>query len=231
MASRSSYEVPVIIAKSQKNMPFAGLALHVVIALLCVVHAVRSRQRTLWLFFLFALPFLGVAVYFFAVYLRSAQLERGRMAVLCAEPPVSDPAQEEREARLCFAQVPTAQNQVRLACALLEIGDATGAALQYDACLKGRFARNPEVLFGAARSFIDCRRPLDALKCLESLRQRHPDYRPEAVSLFTARALAGASRMTEARIEIQWWVRRFGTYKGKERGSSSHTDAGWAAPV
>jgi hypothetical protein len=50
-------------------MPIAGLGLHVVIALICAIHAVRSGQPLYWLFVLFAFALLGSAVYFFAAKL------------------------------------------------------------------------------------------------------------------------------------------------------------------
>lgn len=65
-------------------MPFAGLGLHVVFALLCAVHVVRTRQNTYWLFVLFAFPLLGSLVYFFAVYLPNSRLQRGAMKAVSA---------------------------------------------------------------------------------------------------------------------------------------------------
>ena len=35
-------------------MPFAGIGLHVILAVLCAIHAVRTRQNAYWLFILFA---------------------------------------------------------------------------------------------------------------------------------------------------------------------------------
>jgi len=43
-------------------MPFAGLGLHVMIAVLCAIHAIRNRQQMYWIFILFAFPLLGSLV-------------------------------------------------------------------------------------------------------------------------------------------------------------------------
>lgn len=43
-------------------MPFAGLGLHVILALICAVHAIRTRQNMYWLFILFGFPLLGSLV-------------------------------------------------------------------------------------------------------------------------------------------------------------------------
>lgn len=196
-------------------MPFAGLGLHVVIAILCAIHAVRTRQQMYWLFILFAFPLLGSLVYFFAIYLPNSRLERGAMKAVATAVKAIDPTREVREARAALEDAPTAQNQMRLASALLEVGEAEAAAQQYEACLRGPFASDVEIRYGAARAFVGCQRYADALRYLEPLRQERPDFRSEAVSLLVARALAGTSRSAEARQEFMSAVSRFGTYEAK----------------
>lgn len=196
-------------------MPVAGLGLHVVLALLCAIHAVRSRQPMYWLFILFAFPLLGSLVYFFAVFLPHSRLERGAMKAVSAAVKAIDPNRGVREARAAFDESPTAQNRMQLAAALLDAGDAVAAASEYEACLSGPFAQDVEIRFGAARAFVECQRDAEALRYLEPLRAERPDYRPEGVSLLTARALAGTSRAAEARAEYESAVARFGTYESK----------------
>ena len=196
-------------------MPFAGLGLHVVIAVLCAIHAIRNRQQMYWLFILFAFPLLGSLVYFFAVYLPNSRLERGAMKAVTAAAKAIDPTREVREARAALEDAPTAQNQMRLAPALLEVGDAAEAARQYQSCLQGPFASDPDIRLGAARAFVECQRHADALHHLEPLRAERPDFRQEAVSLLLARADAGAGRGLEARAEFESALAKFGTYESK----------------
>lgn len=196
-------------------MPFAGLGLHVVLALFCAIHVVRTRQQLYWLFILFAFPLLGSLVYFFAVYLPNSRLERGAMKAVSAAVKAIDPMREVREARAAFEDTPTAQNQMRLAAALLAVGDAESAVQQYEACLRGPFASDAEIRFGAARAFVECRRYPEALRHLEPLRQEKPDFRPEPMSLLIARALAGVARHAQARQEFESAVEKFGTYEAK----------------
>ena len=194
-------------------MPFAGLGIHVIIAVLFAVHAVRSRQNTYWLFILFAFPLLGSIVYFFAVYLPNSRLERGAMKAVSAAARAIDPTREVREASAAFENTPTAQNQMRLASALLQVGDPHAAAQQYEACLQGPFAKDVEVRFGASRVFVECQRYGDALRLLESLRLEQPDFRPEAVALLIGRSLAGTGRTEDARRELETAIARFGTFE------------------
>lgn len=116
---------------------------------------------------------------------------------------------------MAFEDAPTAQNQMRLASALLETGDSQAAAAQYEACLRGPFAQDVEIRFGAARAFVECLRYVDALKFLESVRQEPSDFRAEAVTLLLARSLAGTGRTAEARHEYECAIECFGTFEAK----------------
>ncbi len=196
-------------------MPFAGLGLHFVLALICAVHVVRSGQPMYWLVILFAFPVLGSVVYFFAVYLPNSRLERGAMKAVTAAAKALDPLREVREARDAFDQTPTAQNQMRLAAALLDAGEPVEAAKQYETCLSGPFAKDREIRLGAARAFAECQRWNDAIRHLDALRADDPDYRPDAVALLTARCLAGVGNDVDARAAFQAAVDRHGTYEAK----------------
>lgn len=196
-------------------MPIVGFGLYFALAILCAVHVVRTGQPLYWLMILFAFPILGSVVYFFAVYLPNSRLQRQAFKAVSAAAKVIDPQREVRAARAAFDETPTAQNQMRLAAALLEVGEAQQAAQAYEACLSGPFARDPEIRFGAARAYVECQRHADALRYLEPLRKEHPDFRPEPVALLLARSLAGSSRAAEARAEFSAAEARFGTFESK----------------
>ena len=194
-------------------MPIVGLGLHVLIALFFAVHAVRSGQSMYWLFILFAFPLLGSIVYFVVVYLPNSRLDRGARKVVAAAAKAMDPTRELREARSAFEYTPTAGNQSRLAAALLEAGQPEEAAANYEACLKGPFASDPLIRFGAARAFIECRRYAQALSHLDAIRASDPDFRPEQVALLRARALADDGRGVEAKAEFDAALHRFGSFE------------------
>ena len=196
-------------------MPFAAAGLYFGLAIFCAIHAVRTRQNSYWLFILFGFPLLGSLVYFFAVYFPNSRLQRQAMKTVAAAARAIDPQREVREARIAFDETPTAQNQMRLAAALLDVGAAAEAAHQYEACLRGPFAGDPEIRFGAARAYVESQRYAEALRHLEPLRREHAAFRAEAVSLLLARALAGSARAAEARAEFEAAVARFGTWEAK----------------
>jgi hypothetical protein len=184
-------------------MPFAGLGLHILLALFCAVHVVRSGQQLYWLFILFAFPMLGSLVYFFVIYLPNSKLERSALRAVSAAARSMDPTRDVREARAALEDTPTAQNQMRLAAALLESEQPEEAAKLYEGALKGPFASDLDMRIGAARAFTECQRYAEALTHLDAIRKSNPDFRADQVSLLMARAYAGTSRNAEARSEFE----------------------------
>ena len=109
-------------------MEIFGIGLHVLVAIFFAVHAIRSGQQLYWVVILFLFPGLGSIVYFFAIYLPNFRLSHGARKTMSAAARTLDPGRELREARQAYEYTPTAQNQMRLAAALLEAGDAAEAA-------------------------------------------------------------------------------------------------------
>jgi hypothetical protein len=192
-------------------MHFLGLGLHVLIALFFAVHVVRTGREVYWLFILFMFPLLGSIVYFVAVYLPDSRIERGVRRVATAAVRSLDPGRELREARAAFELTPTAQNQMRLADALLAAGEPAEATAQYEACLQGPFARDPEVRFGAARAYLQNGAAAQALSLIEPLQAEQRDFKPEAVALLLAQSYAELGRHSDAQRIYRDAVDRFGS--------------------
>lgn len=117
-------------------MPFAGLGLHVLLAVLCAVHVVFSGQPLYGLFILFAFALLGSLVHGFMVCLPNARLERRALKAVSAAATAMHPGRAVREARAALEEAPTAQHkgfEALAGCAIwaLSSGDlATAARLQ-----------------------------------------------------------------------------------------------------
>lgn len=194
-------------------MPIFGIGLHLIIAACFAFHAIRSGQPLFWLIILFSFPLIGSLVYFLAVWLPDSRLQLGARRAVAAAARSLDPGRELREARAAFDYTPTAQNQLRLAAALLDSEQPEQAARFYQACLKGPFADDLEIRYGAARAFVESQGYADAITHLEHIRRQDPAFRAEALSLLLARAYAGAGRNAQAREEYQSAVERFGTFE------------------
>ncbi len=154
-------------------------------------------------------PLLGSIVYFFAVYLPDSRLERGVRRAAVAAVRSLDPGRELREAREAFDLTPTAQNQMRLADALLNAGEAACAVDQYEACLRGPFAKDLEVRFGAARAHLQAGHAERAMTLLQGIAAERRDFRPEPLALALAQAYSEMGRADDARHVYEAAVERF----------------------
>lgn len=189
-------------------MPIIGL-LHILVAVYFAVHVVRSGREMYWLLLLFMFPLLGSVVYFFAVVLPQSRLERsiGKAGAMVRDR--LDPGRAVREAQQAFDLTPTAHNQTALASAYLAAGMFDKAVEQYDACLRGPFADDPDIRFAAAEARLANGQPGDAVTALVQLRRTHPDFRAEQGGLLLARAYAAAGMHSEAGTEFAAVVERF----------------------
>ena len=196
-------------------MPIFGIGLHIIIAIFFAIHAVRAGRELYWLVILFMFPLLGSIVYFAVVFLPDARLQRGVRKAGAAIQKSLDPRRDLREARQALDLTPTAQNQMRLAAALLDAGEITQAVEQYDACLRGPFAGDAEIGVGAARAKLANNQPQAAIDVLVPLRAKHPNFRAEQVGLLLAGALAAAGRQQEAGVEYEAVAQRFGSVEAR----------------
>lgn len=206
-------------------MPFAGLGLHIIIALFFAVHALKTGRQMYWLIILFSFPLLGSLVYFFAEYLPSSKVERSVRQVSNKAIQLIDPSRELREARQAFDLTPTVQNRMRLAAALDNAGDYQEAVEQFNACLSGPFANDPEVCFGAAKAKLHVNQAKPAVKLLQDTRAEHKDFRPEQLSILLAQAHAANNDHNNARAEFVYAVNTFGSSESRAQYAL------WAANV
>ena len=196
-------------------MPIVGLGLHFLIALFFAVHALRNHRQMYWLLILFSFPILGSLAYFVAEYLPASRVERqGRIARRALEKSI-DPNRDVREARRVFDLTPTAHNQMRLAAALLDAGQSAEAVRHYDACLRGPFAGDPDVVLGAASANAAHGQPAVAIALLAPLQERHPGVRADDVGLALGRAYAANDQQSEAGVQFETVAERFGSIEAR----------------
>lgn len=192
-------------------MPFVGVGLHLLIALFFAIHAVRQGRQLYWLVILFSFPLLGSIVYFAVVFLPHSRIERQARLAGRAIGRTLDPGRDVREAQRAFDLTPTAQNQIRLAAAHLDAGQTAQAVAQYDACMTGPFAGDPDVILGAARARLAHGDPAAATALLAPLQAKHPAFRAEEVGLTLGRAYAAGGRQEEAGAQLENVAERFGS--------------------
>ena len=193
-------------------MPIVGASLHIIIALFFAAHAVRSGQNTYWLFILLAIPFLGSAVYFFSIYLPNSRLPRHARQLTSSAVNVLDPSREVREAQMAYDYAPTAQNEVRLAQALLGAGQAQASLQHFEACLRGPFANDMDIRWGAAQAAYAAGQPQQALTHLRQIAETDARFRAEAAGLLAAKSYAALGDQAMARKSFDSARERFGGF-------------------
>ena len=196
-------------------MPFIGIGVHLLVALFFAVHALRTGRPMYWLIILFSFPLLGSIAYFLVEYLPNSRIERGLRQATVTAVKTLDPTRALRETQQAFDLAPTAQNRMQFAKALLEAGYADKAVEQFDECLKGPFATDPEIRLGAATARIQNGDGNGAMALLLAIRQENMDFRPESVTLLLAQAYALTGRDQEARREFVAAVTRFGSIEAR----------------
>lgn len=196
-------------------MPIFGVGIHILVAIFFAIHAVRSGRELYWLAILFMFPLIGSAVYFFAIFLPQSRLERGLRKAGAVIQDSLDPGRELREAREAFDLTPTAHNQMRLAAALFNAGMIAESVQQYDACLRGPFAKDAEIGIGAAQARLANKQPQAAIELLLGLVANHAAFRPEQVGLLLANAYAAAGRQAEAGAQYAAVSARFASIESR----------------
>ncbi len=184
-------------------MHLLGLGLHVVLAICCAIHAVRSGQERYWLFILFMFPLLGSIVYLIAIMLPQFQNSRGARRAVRHVRTALDPGRELREAQQAFADSASVDNILRLADAQLAAGQPEQALPLYRSALTGLYAQDPDIEVRLARAELEAGRPSDARLRLEGLIARRPDFRSPEGHLTYARALAALGERAAARHEFE----------------------------
>lgn len=192
-------------------MPYILGSLHILVALFFAVHAIKNGRPMYWLIILFSFPMLGSLVYFFAEYLPSSKLERGVKKASSAAVKMLDPTRELREARQAFDLTPTVQNRMRLAAALDGAGEYAEAVEQFDACLNGPFAGDPEVCFGAAKAKFHNQQPHLAIPLLQEIRTKNSNFRPEELCVLLAQSYAVSGDQANAEQEFIQAANQFGS--------------------
>ncbi len=172
-------------------MRIFGISIHVIIALIFAIHAVRTQQNMYWLLILFLFPGLGSLVYLFVVYLPGLRQSRGARAATRAISQLVDPDRAVREARTAFDRAPTVAHRMRLGAALLDARNAAEALEHYRAAASGPFSSDPALLQGLARAQFANGEAVATQETLEKLFAVQPAARQQSEpALLYARALA-----------------------------------------
>ena len=198
-------------------MPYAGLGLHVLIAIYFASHVLRTGQDRYWLMILFAFPLLGSLVYFLMVWMPDARRSTQGQMVARGVQKLLDPSRELRAAQEALEVSATPANRLRLADALLGAGRASEAVVQYQAVLSGIYADDPQVRIHLARALVEAGQPTDARDLLDRLIAEQPKLKSPEGHLRYARAVAALGDRERAREEFESLVAYYAGMEARAR--------------
>lgn len=198
-------------------MPILGLGLHVIVAILCAVHVLRTNQERWWLFVLFFFPLFGSIIYVLAVVLPElSRSRRGRRVVRGLRHSL-DPHRELREAQTGFEHSATIANRVRVADALHGAGRHVDAIAAYREALQGVHRDDPDIQVKLARALLDNGDAPAARDLLDALIAQRPDFKSPQGHLIYARAMAACGERIRAREEFDALVGYFAGIEARAR--------------
>ena len=198
-------------------MPFAGLGLHVAIAIYFAVHAMRSGQDKYWLFILFAFPGIGSLIYAVSIWLPDVRHSPQGHMVARGVRQLLDPTRELREAQEALDVSATPANRLRLADALLGAGRASESVVQYQAVLSGIYADDPQVRIHLARALVEAGQAMEARVLLDKLIAEQPKLKSPEGHLIYARAVAALGDRDRAREEFESLVSYYAGLEARAR--------------
>lgn len=139
-------------------MELIALIVHIAAALLLSLHVIASRGSRYWLPALFLVPLLASLAYFLTVFIPEIRFERRvRRLVATASAPAPKPARptaptRREQALSAYEEVPSLDNRLRLAEALVAEGAVEEGLRHYEDCLAGPFGDDPAVRLSAIRA-------------------------------------------------------------------------------
>ncbi|WP_297732979.1 tetratricopeptide repeat protein [uncultured Maricaulis sp.] len=174
------------------------MGLHILVALACAVHVIRTQRQMYWIMILFIFPALGSLVYVLAEVLPSlAGSPSARKAGSVASKAL-DPGREARDALVQVEISRTPGNMRRAADALLASNRPADALVMAREAATGAFAEDGAMMFTLARTLYETGEFGEALDQLEAMQAAHPDIRHPEAHLLYARTLEALGRLDEA---------------------------------
>ena len=163
-----------------------------------IVHAVKTGRSSIWVMVILMLPGLGALTYsvveILPGFLGSRSARRAQTSLVKA----INPAGRYRELKDQLTVVDTIANRSALANEALSIGKNDEALTQYRAIVAMPMGDEPAFYLGLARAETANGDFLGAVKTLEEIKIRWPDFNSADGHLLYARALEGAGRNEEA---------------------------------
>lgn len=188
-------------------MPFIGLSL--LIAIIAIVHVIKTGRSQLWIMVLLALPGLGAIAYFVVeVMPELASGRAGRRAKQSLGNSLS-PNRSLDHARREYAISNTVENACNLADIHAEKGNYADAAELYADTLTGINEHNPDLLHKYAQTRFQMEMYSETRELLDRCIEKNPEYKNQDAHLLYAKTLHALGENDKAAEEYETLITYF----------------------
>ncbi len=161
----------------------------ILVQIACVVHLIRTRRPSLWLWAIILLPIAGSAAYVVVEILPGLFQRREVRAVKAAAVKRLDPERELRAAREAVDVADTAATRTALADALAEGGNWGEAVRHYREAVAKTPGKDRTARFKLARACLEAGNTAEARRLLEELPESASPSENDRAALLLARSL------------------------------------------
>ena len=193
------------------------LALSIVLQIGCIVHVIRTRRQTFWIFLLIAGSYIAIAAYLLAEVLPEMRHSRTANRVLREAHDRIDPERRKRNATRQLDVADTIENRRQLAEESLRSGDYQQAAELYRSGLKGLYKTDPDLMLGLARAQFALDQPAEAKQTLDELIAANPNFRSSEGHLLYARCVEASGDTAAAAHEYEALIPGFSGEEARVR--------------
>ncbi len=182
-------------------MPIIGFSL--LLAIIAIVHVIKTGRSQLWIMVLLALPGLGAVAYFIVEVLPELSGSRSGQQVASKVSKKLAPNKNLDEARREYEIANTVDNACALADLHLEKQQYTQARDLYRESLTGLYENNPDIMHKLAASEFGLNNFTESRRLLDLLIEKNPDYKNQDAHLLYARSLTELGELEKATEEYQ----------------------------
>lgn len=184
---------------------FYGFGLHMVIAIVFAIHALKTGRHLGWLLFLFLFPFMGSIAYFFFEFMKNPSFaSSGRSSVSQSAYHFLNPKAQLKQSQHEYEVAPSVNNAISYAKALSATGDADKAVEIFETNCSGMWETDVDYLESMCYALIDANKGSRALEIAQKIRTLNPHHKPQTIALLhgLSHGLLGNDAQAKAEFDV-----------------------------